>query len=203
MTSTNPIGATGSAAQYDPMIAVLARNWWALALRGVVGILFGLVALFLPGATMLSLVLLFAAYVFVDGVFGIISAVGAARQHERWGLLLVEGIVNIIVAAIAVLWPEITVVAFVLLIAFWAIVTGGLVVWAAFRLETDGGRWWLVLGGVASLIYGVLLIVAPMIGALVLTWWIGAYAVVFGVALLVLAFRLHARYDGQPHGVAA
>lgn len=84
-------------------------------------------------------------------------------------------------------------VAFVLLIAAWAIVTGALMLWAAFRLDTDSGRGWLVLGGIVSLAYGVLLIIAPMIGALVLTWWLGAYALVFGVALLVLGFRLRAR----------
>jgi uncharacterized membrane protein HdeD (DUF308 family) len=99
--------------------------------------LFGLVALFLPGATMLSLVLIFAAYAFIDGVFGIISAVRAAGRHERWVSLVLEGVVDIIVAAIAVLWPGITVVAFVLLVAAWAIVTGGLMLWAAFRLDTD------------------------------------------------------------------
>ncbi len=191
MADTNLTG--GSAAPFDPMIALLARNWWAIAIRGAVGILFGLVALFLPGATMLSLVLVFAAYAFVDGVFGIVSAVRAAGQGERWGLLVLEGIVSIIVAAIAVLWPGITVVAFVWLVAAWAIVTGALLLWAAFRLDTDDGRWWLVFGGVVSLIYGALLIAAPMIGALVLTWWIGAYALIFGVALLVMAFRLHAR----------
>ena len=149
---------------------------------------------------MLSLVLIFAAYAFIDGVFGIISAVRAAGRHERWVSLVLEGVVDIIVAAIAVLWPGITVVAFVLLVAAWAIVTGGLMLWAAFRLDTDDTRWWLVLGGIVSLIYGVLLIVAPMIGALVLTWWLGAYALIFGVALLVLAFGLRAR---QPHGAAS
>lgn len=188
----------GVAGSYELMFAVLAQNWWAIAIRGVLGILFGLVALFLPGATMLSLVLLFGAYAFVDGVFGIISAVRAARQRERWGFLVLEGIVDIATAAIAFLWPGITVVAFVLLVAIWAILTGALMLAAAFRLETDDGRWWLVLGGVVSLLYGALLIVAPMIGALVLTWWLGAYALVFGVALLVLAFRLRARLDRHP-----
>ena len=192
-----------TASKYDAMIAVLTQNWWAIAIRGVVGILFGLVALFLPGATMLSLVLLFSAYAFVDGVFGIVSAVRAARQHERWGLLVFEGLVNIATAAIAFLWPGITVVAFVLLVAFWAILSGGLMLAAAFRLEIDDGRWWLVCGGVVSLIYGALLIVAPMIGAVVLTWWLGTYALVFGVSLLVLAFKLRARQDRHPHGSTA
>src|SRR5271165_1211642 len=157
MAGTNLAGATGSTPLHDPMIARLAQNWWAIAIRGVLGILFGLVALFLPGATMLSLVLLFAAYAFVDGLFGIISAVRAAGQHERWVLLLLEGIAGIVVAAVAILWPGITVVAFVLLVAAWAIVTGGLMLWAAFRLDTDDTRGWLVLGGIISLIYGILL----------------------------------------------
>ncbi|MFY9893267.1 MAG: HdeD family acid-resistance protein [Xanthobacteraceae bacterium] len=180
---------------YDLMVAMLARNWWAIGIRGAVAILFGLVALFLPGATMLSLVLLFAAYIFVDGVFGIVSAVRAARAHERWGLLVLEGLVDIAVAAVAVLWPGITVVAFVFLVAFWAILTGVLELAAAFRLEFIDGRGWLIFGGVVSVLYGALLIVAPMVGAVVLTWWLGAYALVFGVSLVVLAFKLRARLD--------
>jgi uncharacterized membrane protein HdeD (DUF308 family) len=88
------------------------------------------------------------------------------------------------------LWPGITVVAFVLLVAVWALASGGLMFAAAFELPINHGRWWLVLGGLASIIYGVLLLGAPLLGALVLTWWIGAYAVLFGVMLLILAFRL-------------
>ena len=189
--------------EYDDLVAVLARNWWAIAIRGVLGILFGLVALFLPGATMLSLVLLFAAYAFVDGVFGIIAAVRAARQHERWGLLVLEGLINIATAAVAFFWPGITVVAFILLVAVWALLSGVTMIWAAIRLEFADGRGWLVFGGIVSVIYGVLLIVVPMIGALVLTWWLGAYALVFGVSLLVLAFRLRDRQGGGAHGTAA
>ena len=89
---------------------LLAQNWWAFAIRGVLGIIFGLVAIFLPGVTMLSLVLVFSAYAFVDGTFAIIASVRAARRHERWGFLVLEGIVNIIAAALAFLWPAITVV---------------------------------------------------------------------------------------------
>jgi uncharacterized membrane protein HdeD (DUF308 family) len=182
------------------MCAVLAKNWWALALRGVLGILFGLIALFLPGATMLSLALLFSAYMLVDGVFAIISAVRAARAHERWGLLLLEGILNIVVGVIAFLWPASAVLAFVLLVAAWALLSGALMLAAAFRLKEDHGRWWLALGGIVSIVYGGLLVVAPLIGALVLTWWLGAYALVFGIALLVLAFKLRARRDDRRQG---
>jgi uncharacterized membrane protein HdeD (DUF308 family) len=173
--------------------AVLAENWWAIAVRGVLGILFGILALIFPGATILSFVLVFAAYLLVDGVFAIIAAVRAARRRDRWGLLTFEGIANITAAVIAVLWPGLTVLAFVVLIAAWAIVTGVLMLGAAFRLNIQHGRWWLALSGAASLVFGILLILAPLAGAIVLTWWIGAYALVFGAALLVLAFRLRSR----------
>jgi uncharacterized membrane protein HdeD (DUF308 family) len=193
--STSAGGDTGRgslpAGAGDPaMCAVLAENWWAMALRGVFGILFGLIALFAPGPTILSLVLLFSAYMLVDGVFGIISAVRAAGRHERWGLLLLEGLVNIAAGVVAFLLPGLTVIVFVLLMAAWALVSGGLMLGAAFKLTQQHGRWWLALGGVVSMIYGVLLAIAPLIGALVLTWWLGAYALAFGVILLVLAFRL-------------
>ncbi|HEY1979583.1 MAG TPA: HdeD family acid-resistance protein [Xanthobacteraceae bacterium] len=185
------------------MRAVLVQNWWAVAIRGVLGIAVGVVAFVMPGPTMLALVLLFAAYMLVDGIFAIITAIRAGRQHERWGLLVLEGLADIVAGAIAVLWPGITVLAFVLLVAAWAIVSGGLVLAATFRLDIDHGRWWLVLGGVASIVYGVLLIVAPLIGALVLTWWFGAYALVFGFALLILSFRLKARHDDRQRAAVA
>jgi uncharacterized membrane protein HdeD (DUF308 family) len=204
-------GKTGSrsgmfileASQADAMSAVLAQNWWALAVRGALGIAVGLITLVLPAATMLALVLLFAAYMLVDGVFAIIAAVRAARQHERWGLLTLAGAADIIAGGVAVLWPGITVLAFVLLVGAWAIVSGSLILVAGFRLNLEHGRWWLVLAGAASVIYGVLLLVAPMIGALVLTWWFGAYALIFGILLLVLAFRLKARHDRQSHPAVA
>ena len=186
----------------DLMSDRLAQNWWAIALRGVLGILLGLVALFLPGATMLSLVLFFAAYALVDGIFAIVAAIRAARQNERWGLLVIEGIASIAAGILAFVWPGITVVVFVLLIAVWALITGGLMLGAAFRLNREHGRWWLALGGIASLIYGALLVVAPLIGALVLTWWLGAYALIFGVALLVLAFKLRSRCNERTPGPA-
>jgi uncharacterized membrane protein HdeD (DUF308 family) len=195
MVAARAIGDPGT---YEQMSALLAQNWWAFALRGVLGIIFGLVAFFLPGVTMLSLVLVFSAYALVDGVFAIIAAGRAMRQHERWGFLLLEGIVNVIAAAIAFLWPGITVVSFVFLVGTWAILSGGLMLSAASRLQLDHGRWWLALGGLVSVIYGVLLIAAPFIGALVLTWWLGAYAIVFGFALIAVAIKLHARQREQP-----
>src|SRR5258708_36002627 len=105
----------------------LVRNWWLFTLRGALGIIFGCIALVFPGPTIMSLVILFSAYMLVDGVFGIISAVRAIRRKEdRWGLLIFEGLCNIAVGIAAFLWPGLTVVAFMWLIAAWAIVTGGL-----------------------------------------------------------------------------
>jgi uncharacterized membrane protein HdeD (DUF308 family) len=178
----------------DHASQALAQNWWLIALRGVLAIIFGIIALVLPGPTMLSLVLLFSAYMLVDGIVGIVSAVRAIRNKEdRWSWLIVEGLLNIAIGVVAFLWPGITVLAFVLLVAAWAIVTGAAMTVAAFRLNVDHGRWWLLLGGLVSLIYGALLVAAPLIGAVVLTWWMGAYAIAFGVALLVLSFRLRSR----------
>jgi len=188
----------GSWALNDDMSAALARNWWAVALRGVFAILFGIIALLLPGATITALVLLFSAYMLVDGIFAIVAAVRAARRHERWGWLVLEGIADLAAGAIAFLWPLITVVAFIYLLAAWAIVSGALMTAAAFRLNVPNGRGWMLFGGVVSLIWGVLLLIWPLAGAVVLTWWIAAYALVFGVALLVLAFRLRARRNAQP-----
>jgi len=190
------LSTTGS--KTDAMCAVLAQNWWAVALRGVLGIVFGFIALFLPGATMLSLVLFFSAYMLVDGVATIIAAVRAARKGERWGLLVLEGIVNIAVGVIAFILPGLTLITFVLLIATWALVSGGLMLAAAFRLKKEHCRGWLAFGGIVSILYGAALVVAPLIGAVVLTWWLGAYALVFGIALLVAAFKLRARRDDRP-----
>ena len=194
---------TGDAARSEAMWALLAQNWWAMALRGVFAILFGLVALFVTGPTILSLVLFFSAYMLVDGVFGIIAAVRAARQGERWGLLILEGLSNIAVGAIAFLMPGLTVIAFVLLLAAWSLVSGGLMLAAAFRLSKEHGRWWLALAGIVSILFGISLVIAPVIGAVVLTWWLGAYALAFGIALLVLAFRLRARKDDIPRTTAS
>src|SRR5258708_23732641 len=177
--------------RFNSAAETLVQNWWLFTLRGVLGIVFGLIALIFPGPTILSLVLLFSAYMLVDGVFGIISAVRAIRRKEdRWGLLIFEGLCNIAVGIAAFLWPGLTVVAFVWLVAAWAIVTGGLMTAAGFRLNIHHRRWWLILRALLSLAFGVLLIIAPLIGAIVLTWWLGAYEILFGVALAICSPKL-------------
>jgi uncharacterized membrane protein HdeD (DUF308 family) len=174
---------------------VLADSWWAVGLRGLLGIAFGLICLLVPAAAILALILLFSAYMLVDGVLAIASGIKAAQTGERWGLLILEGLVDIAAGVVAFLWPAITAVAFVILIAVWAIISGALMLGAAFTLKLDHGRWWLALGGIASIIFGIVLLVAPVVGAVVLTWWLGAYAIVFGGFLLVLAFKLHTKKE--------
>lgn len=181
------------------MMSILIRNWWAFVLRGILAILFGLVALFLPGVTMLSLVLVFAAYAIADGILAIVASVRAAKEGQRWGYLVFEGVVDIVAGLAAAAWPGLTVVVFVALLAAWALLTGGFMLAAGMRFDGQG-RLWLIVGAIASIAYGLLLIVAPIVGAVVLTWWIGAYAIVFGVAMLVLAFQLRARFKNSPFG---
>ena len=186
----------------DAMNDMLANNWWAVALRGVVAILFGIAAFAMPFVTMLSLVVVFAAFSFVDGVFGIIMSVRGARKGERWIWLLLSGILGIVASAVAVLWPGITVVAFVILVAAWALVSGTFMLISAFRLKIDHGRVWLVIGGIASFVFGILLVISPFIGALVLTFWTGAHALVLGATLLVLAYKLRSQRTGLPSNLA-
>jgi uncharacterized membrane protein HdeD (DUF308 family) len=193
------IGRTGlfafDPARCDAMSEVLAQRWWAVGLRGILAIIFGLLCLLTPGIAVGALVLLFAAYMLVDGVFAILSGIRAARSGESWGLLILEGVVDLAAGAIAIIWPAITLVALVWIVAIWAIVSGALMLAAAVSLNLDYGRWWLALGGIASLVLGILLIIEPLIGAVVLTLWIGAYALVFGAFLLVLAFQLNSKRE--------
>ena len=182
-------------ARCDALSEVLADSWWAVGLRGILGILFGLICLLTPGIAVQVFVILFSAYMLVDGVFAIVSGIKSARNGERWGLLILEGIVDLAAGVVAFLWPAITLVALIWIIAVWAVVSGVLMLSAAFTLNIDHGRWWLALGGIASVIFGILLVIEPLIGAVVLTLWIGAYALVFGVFLLVVAFQLHSRKE--------
>ena len=190
MSGTAPFDPAFSA---DARASVLAHNWWLLVLRGVLAILFGLAAFFLPGVTIAGLVLLFAAYAAVDGVFAIVSGVRAAARNERWGWLIFEGVVNLGAAAAAFFYPGITLLVFVVFSAAWAVVSGVALLIATFRLPVAHGRWLMGLGAVASIAWGVLLYLAPLPGLIVMTWWLGAYALVFGVMLMLLGIRLRSR----------
>jgi uncharacterized membrane protein HdeD (DUF308 family) len=176
----------------QPLLPLLSRNWWALALRGLAAILFGILAFAWPGITLFVLIVFFGAYMLVDGIFAIVAAVRAAGEEARWWLMLLEGVLGVVVGLVAFFWPGLTALALLYLIAAWAIVTGIMEIAAAIRLRREMvGEWALVLGGALSVLFGVLLVVIPArAGLLSLTWLIGAYAVVFGILLVVLAFRV-------------
>jgi uncharacterized membrane protein HdeD (DUF308 family) len=149
----------------------------------------------MPGITIEAFVLLFAAFMLVDGIFAIVASVRAAAHHERWSALILQGILDLIAAAIAIFVPIATILAFVYLNAAWAIISGALMLAAVFRLHPTHGKWILALAGTLSLVWGILLVIAPIPGIVVMTWWVGAYALVFGCALIALAFRLRRRRD--------
>jgi uncharacterized membrane protein HdeD (DUF308 family) len=177
--------------------STLKRNWKVVAARGFFGLLIGLIAFVFPGPTLLSLVTLFAIYLIIDGILTIVSAVRAAKHQQRWGFLTFEGITGIVAGGLAMALPGLTVLVFVGLLAAWAFITGTLELRAAYNLEKDHGRWWLALGGILSIIFGIVLIAAPRFGAVVVSWWVGAYATFFGASLVALAFQLRARNAGS------
>jgi uncharacterized membrane protein HdeD (DUF308 family) len=175
------------------MSAALAGNWWAVLLRGLLALAAGVLVFLMPGVALVSLVFVFALYMLADGVLAVISGARAASHRQRWVWLIVEGLLNFAAAAIALAWPGITILAFVALAVVWAVVSGAALLAAAFALQHAHGRWWMGLAGVLSIAWGVLLALAPAAGALVLTLWIGAYFLVFGVAQVVLGLRLRSR----------
>ena len=172
-------------------IETLAQNWWVMALRGLAGILFGLATLFAPGISLAALVLLFGAFAFADGILTVVTAVRRRGMRDGWGMLLLEGIAGIAAGIVTALWPGITALVLLYLIAAWAVVTGAFEIAAAIRLRrVIRHEWLLALSGLASIGLGILLMLFPGSGALALVLWIGAYALVSGTLLVVLAVRL-------------
>jgi len=173
------------------MINRLADHWWVVLIRGAAAVLFGVLALVWPGLTLAVLIALFGAYALVDGVSDIFAAVARGREHRPWGVLAFEGVVGVGAGVVTFLWPGVTAVALIVIIAVWAVFTGVLEIAAGVRIRREvRGEWILYLAGAASVLFGLFLMISPGSGALALTWLIGAYALAFGVILVVLAFRL-------------
>jgi len=173
------------------MVADLARNWWLLALRGIAGILFGIGAFVWPGATLAALVLLFGAYVLLDGIFAVIAGIGMRRQLSRWWLIVLEGVAGIILGVLTFRSPDTTALVLLSFIAVWSIITGILEIATAVRLrKMIDNEWLLILSGIVSIIFGALLIAQPGPGAISIVWLLGSYALLFGILTLMLSFRL-------------
>jgi uncharacterized membrane protein HdeD (DUF308 family) len=171
------------------LVELLSRYWWVLLIRGLAAILFGVLAFAWPGLTLASLVIVFGAYALVDGVFAIAGAIrGGGRQP--WWLLLLEGGVGVGIGVLTLFAPEVTALALLFYIAIWAVATGVLQIAAAIALREEiQGEWLLGLGGLASVIFGALLVARPGAGALAVLWLIGAWALVFGATLVVLSLK--------------
>lgn len=180
-----------------PLLKSLAANWWLLLLRGLASILFGVLAFLWPGPTVLTLTLLWGAYALVDGVVALWAAISGrgGQVAPRWWLAVV-GVAGVLAGIIAFFSPGITVLALLMYLAIWSIVTGALQVIGAIRLRREiEGEFWLGLSGVLAILFGIVLISRPGVGLLSVIWVIATFAVLMGIAQVLLAFRLRKHRD--------
>jgi uncharacterized membrane protein HdeD (DUF308 family) len=179
------------------MLDALARNWWLILLRGIAAIVFGLLTFVWPGITLLTLILFYGAFALVDGVLAIAAAVMGGAPAPRWWLAVI-GLLGIAVGVLTFAWPGVTALVLLLFIAGWAIAIGVLQIAGAIRLRKEiDNEWLLILGGVLSVLFGLVLIVQPGVGALALLYVIGFYAILYGILFVMFALRL------RTHGHAA
>jgi uncharacterized membrane protein HdeD (DUF308 family) len=174
------------------MLSEYVRRWWLVALRGVIAVLFGVAAILWPAMALQVLVLLFGAFAFADGLLAIIVGVTIRREATHWWTWLLEGVAGIITGVLVLIWPGITAVVLIALIAAWGLVTGIMEIAAAIYLrKIIAGEWMLVLNGILSILLGAFLVLFPVLGAQFLVYLIGIYAIVFGILLFALALQLH------------
>jgi uncharacterized membrane protein HdeD (DUF308 family) len=175
------------------MLELLARNWWVILLRGLFAIAFGIMAFVWPGLTLAALIILFAVYAIVDGVLAIIAGVTGAAPNGRWYTFVLWGLLGVLVGIATILYPGLTALTLLYLIAIWAIVRGVMEIVAAVQLrKVLDNEWILVLAGALSILFGVLLIARPGAGALTVLWLIGAASIAVGILLVILSFRFKA-----------
>jgi uncharacterized membrane protein HdeD (DUF308 family) len=173
------------------MLHALAKCWWLVLLRGIAGIVFGILAFVWPGLTLAVLILLYGAYALVDGVFALIAAfTGAAKPVPTWWLVVV-GLSGIAAGLVTFFWPGVTALVLIFFIGGWSIAHGIFEIVGAIKLRKEiDNEWWLILAGALSVLFGIIVIAAPGAGALALVWVIGAYSLVFGILLVGLSLRL-------------
>ena len=193
---TPPSVAPVSTADQSPLqnigAQVVLRNWWMVALRGVLAIIFGLFALFFPGITLLAFLFVFAAYAIIDGIVAVIVAIRERGSLSRWGWVLFEGILSILAGILVLFYPRISDPFYLLyIVAARAIVTGIMEIVAAFAIREFVSREWvLALAGILSVAFGILLFIYPSAGILSIVWLVGIYGIVFGVLFIIRAFQL-------------
>ena len=181
------------------MLTFLSGNWWILVIRGAAAVIFGILTFISPMTSLAVLVLFWGAYVLVDGVFAIIAVFKGSHASGFPWWMLIMGVVSIIAGIYTFMAPAITAIALLYVIGAVAIVRGVMEISAAIRLRKEiDNEWLLILAGVASLVFGVLLFVFPGAGALALILYIGAMAIVVGVIETVLGIKLRSRAHPQP-----
>jgi uncharacterized membrane protein HdeD (DUF308 family) len=173
------------------MVQLLARNWWTFVLRGILAIVFGILAFIWPTITALALVYLFAIFAFVEGIWAFVGAFSWGLSGSQRFLMIVMGLLGLAVGVGAVLYPGITALTIVIFVAWWAIITGVMQFVVAFEMrKVIENEWLLVLSGLLSIVFGILLLWRPLAGILTLTWLFGFYAILFGIFMLSLGFRV-------------
>ncbi len=178
-----------------PMLTMLRKYWWAILLRGILSVLFGIAAFVWPGITIAFLIALFAVYALLDGVISVVIGITQYGEHERWWAILLHGIAGIAAGILTIVWPQITGLVLLFLIAAWAILTGIFHIAAAIRLrKVIEGEWLLGLTGVISVLFGITLFLYPAAGALAVLWMIGIFAVLNGLMLIFLSMRIRSMF---------
>lgn len=179
-------------------MVVLARNWWLLALRGAAAIIFGLLTIFFPATSLTILILFFGAFAFADGIFAIFAGATASPGNRRWGWLIAGGILGVLIGISTFFLPQATAFWLTIWIAIWAIFVGITQIVSAIRLRKEiEGEFWLILGGALLVLFGLYAFINPLAGALSITFVIGFFALVYGITMLVVAFRLRGRHARQ------
>jgi uncharacterized membrane protein HdeD (DUF308 family) len=178
----------------DSTIHVARSHWWMLLVRGILAILFGIVALAAPGIALLAFIYVFAAYALLDGLAAVFIAVQERRAMRSWWVLLLEGVLGIVFGILAFAWPGETALVLLFLVAIWALGTGIMEVGAAFVAPGSvSQRWGLGLAGLLSIIFGLILLIHPGAGLLAVLWLVGIFAIVFGLSLIIYAFQIRSR----------
>src|SRR5438094_3090107 len=173
------------------IIETLKRHWWVPVIRGIAAIVFGIIAFAYPGLTIATLVLFFGAWVLIDGIFRIVGAIGGRASDPEWGFHLIIGIIGIIIGFLTFHAPAITALALIIYIAAWALMIGVSEVAFAIKLRREiKGEWFLILMGLASILFAVLVLWNPVAGAAAVIWLIAWYAVVLGVLAIFFGLRL-------------
>jgi uncharacterized membrane protein HdeD (DUF308 family) len=168
------------------MLEVMSRNWGGIALRGVLAILFGIVAFVWPGPTVAVLVIFLGAFALLEGITNVVIGV-----RGRQGLYILEGVISVIAGVIFLVWPGLGALTLLYLVAFWAILTGIVRIVAAVQMRrVVHNEWFLILSGVASVLFGAIAAVFPGAGILALLWFVAAWAIVIGVLLIALAISV-------------